>query len=142
TNKRGVANKPPTANAGGNKTLILPNNSIALTGLGTDSDGTITAYLWEKTSGSSVTMNDVNKATLKLTNLVEGIYTFRLTVTDDKGATASAQARITVNPEPKSENQAPVVNVGEDKTLTLPENSTVMNGSGEDRDGEIDSYLW
>src|SRR5690606_38350152 len=64
TNKRGVANKPPTANAGGNKTLILPNNSIALTGLGTDSDGTITAYLWEKTSGSSVTMNDVNKATL------------------------------------------------------------------------------
>lgn len=92
------ANKIPVANAGGNKTLTLPNNSINLVGSGTDSDGTIASYQWTKVSGPNATMTDANKSTLKLTNLVEGSYKFKLTVKDNKGAAGSAEAIVSVLP--------------------------------------------
>ena len=144
TNKRASnpSNKAPVANAGGDKTLTLPNNSITLNGSGTDSDGSIASYQWTKVSGPNASMADANKASLKVSNLSEGTYTFKLTVTDNKGATASAQAKVTVNPAPEPENQAPVANAGGDKTLTLPDNSIALNGNGTDSDGSITSYLW
>lgn len=92
------ANKAPIANAGGNKTLTLPNNSINLVGSGTDSDGTIASYQWTKISGPNATLTDANKSTLKLTNLVEGSYKFKLTVKDNQGATGSAEAIVNVLP--------------------------------------------
>src|SRR5690606_42036126 len=44
-------NIPPTANAGANKTITLPENSVVLSGSGTDVDGTISSYKWTKKSG-------------------------------------------------------------------------------------------
>ena len=143
TNKRATSpNTPPMANAGEDKTLTLPNNSITLEGKGSDNDGSISSYQWVKVNGPNATLTDANKATLKLTNLEEGIYTFKLTVTDNKGATASDQVKVTVNPEPEPENQAPIAYAGEDKILTLPENSVTLEGSGKDDDGAIVSYIW
>ena len=46
-------NKAPVANAGADKTIILPTNSTTLTGTATDSDGTILSYAWLKVSGPS-----------------------------------------------------------------------------------------
>lgn len=135
-----VVNQPPTANAGGNKTITLPVNSINLTGSGSDPDGTIASYAWTKVSGPTATLGNANTATLSLSNLVEGSYVFRLTVTDDKGATATANA--TVNVLPAIVNAAPVANAGADKTITLPTNSLNITGSGSDSDGTIASYSW
>lgn len=92
------ANKAPVANAGGNKTLTLPNNSINLVGSGSDADGTIASFQWTKVSGPNATMTDANKSTLKLTNLVEGSYKFKLTITDNKGAKGSGEANVNVLP--------------------------------------------
>lgn len=39
-------------------------------------------------------------------------------------------------------NKAPLANAGLDKTITLPSNSAVINGSGTDSDGTITSYSW
>lgn len=87
-------NNPPTANAGPDQTLTLPNGSVTLNGTGTDSDGTISSYLW--TDGSVV----ISGKSLSLTFNSAGSYTYNLTVTDDKGATGTDQVTITVKPAP------------------------------------------
>src|SRR5699024_3239975 len=129
-------NQSPIAHAGGDKTLALPENSITLEGSGKDEDGEITSYLWTKVSGPEATMADANKPNLTLKDLVEGTYIFRLTVTDNEGATASEEMKLTVHPapEPKPENKTPIAHAGKDKTLVLPKNSIILNGSGEDED--------
>ncbi|UJH68657.1 PKD domain-containing protein [Allomuricauda sp. SCSIO 65647] len=82
------SNNAPVANAGSDVTITLPTNSASLTGSGTDSDGTIAAYLWSQQSGpSTASLSGANTTNLTANNLVEGTYVFRLTVTDDDGAT-------------------------------------------------------
>jgi gliding motility-associated-like protein len=134
------ANVPPTANAGSNRTITLPTNSLNINGVGTDSDGTITTYSWSKTAGPSVTISGASSANLSLTNLIEGSYTFRLTVTDDDGATATDNVSITVNAA--AVNQIPTVSVGSDRNILLPTNTATINATASDSDGSIASYLW
>lgn len=45
------ANKPPTANAGTDKTITLPLNSVVLTGVGNDEDGSVASVNWSKIEG-------------------------------------------------------------------------------------------
>lgn len=122
--------------------MTLPVNAITLNGSGKDEDGEIAAYLWTKISGPGVTVINTDKSNLLLNDLVEGTYIFKLTVTDNEGATASDEVQVTVNPAPKPENQVPIANAGDDKTLTLPKDAITLTGSGEDKDGEIIAYLW
>jgi gliding motility-associated-like protein len=134
-----TANQPPVANAGVDKTIQLPTNSTTLNGNGTDADGTIASFLWEKISGPAVTLTNANTANLLLSDMVEGLYSFRLTVMDDDGATAIDNVNVTVLPA--SVNNPPVVNAGADKTIILPTNSTSLTGTATD-DGTIASTLW
>ena len=134
------ANIAPTANAGSQKNITLPVNTTTLAGLGTDPDGTIASYIWEKVSGATATLTGINQATLTLTNLVAGTYTFRLTVTDNQGATGSSQVSVVVFQA--TINQSPTVNAGLNVTLTLPTNNTTLTGVASDPDGTIASYLW
>lgn len=134
------ANQPPVASAGGNKTLTLPTNTTVLSGSATDTDGTVTTYSWTKVSGPAATLANENTATLTLTDLVQGIYVFRITATDDDGDIDTDDATITVNPA--AVNQVPVANAGIDRALVLPTNSVNLTGSGSDPDGSIASYLW
>lgn len=133
-----AANIPPSANAGNNQTINLPTNSTTISGSGSDPDGSITSYTWQKISGPSASLANTNSPTLTVNSLVEGIYTFRLTVTDDDGATGTDQITITV----LAINQNPNSNAGEDIIITFPTNSTTLNGSGSDPDGTIQSYAW
>ena len=133
-------NQAPTANAGSDINLTLPNNSTTLSGSGSDIDGTIASYSWSRISGpTTFNLGSPNAATTTLNNLVQGIYTLRLTVTDNSGATATDDVTVTVNAAP---NQAPTANAGIDINLTLPNNSTTLSGSGSDIDGTIASYSW
>ena len=135
-----LANVPPVANAGLPKTITLPVNSTTLNGTGTDADGSIASYLWEKVSGPSVSISGSTTASLSLTNLVVGAYVFRLTVTDNNGAPGTSLANVTVLPV--ATNQAPVADAGSNLTLTLPANAIDILGSATDADGTISSYLW
>jgi len=138
-----AANLSPTANAGSDITLTLPINSTILTGTGYDPDGTITSYAWTRVSGpTTYTLVNANAASTALNGLVQGIYVFMLTVTDNSGATATDNVTITVNAATPPPNQAPTANAGSDITLTLPLNSTILTGSGFDPDGTIVSYGW
>lgn len=92
-------NQNPIAKAGTDQTITLPANTLNLDGsLSNDPDGQIKAYKWSKTSGPAVTTSGDNTALLQLTNLLEGVYVFRLTITDNNDATNSDEVTVTVKP--------------------------------------------
>jgi hypothetical protein len=136
-------NTPPVANAGSDKTLLLPSNSTTITGSGSDPDGSVASYTWTKKAGGSATLSGLTTRTLSATNLVEGSYTFSLTVKDDKGATDSDDVIVTVKKDGTvTTNIVPVANAGGDKLVVLPTTSLAIYGSGKDSDGSIVSYSW
>jgi gliding motility-associated-like protein len=136
-----AANQNPVANAGTDKNITLPTNSVVISGNGTDNDGTISSYLWTQSSGpNTATLTNDNTSSLTASNLVEGVYTFMLTVTDDDGATGTDNVKVTVTAAPV--NNLPTANAGPDRSITLPTNSVSLNGSGNDTDGTIASYAW
>ncbi len=135
-----AANLSPTANAGLDVNITLPTNTTSLNGSGTDPDGTITAYQWTKIAGPVA--GNISNATAAVTNataLVQGTYRFELRVTDNSGGIARDTVQVTVN---AAANQAPTANGGLDANITLPTNTTSLNGSGTDADGTIVSYQW
>ena len=137
-----AANLPPVSNPGASISLTLPTNTTFLDGTGSyDPDGTITTYSWTQISGPNTpTIVGANTATLDLGGLIVGQYTYQLTVTDNKGATSSAQVKVKVA---AGANQPPVANAGPDQTITSPASSVILNGSASsDPDGTIKSYSW
>ena len=135
-------NNPPVANAGTNQTITLPTTTASLTGAGsTDADGTVTGYLWQQVSGPTTSaFSSTTSATPTVSNLTTaGTYQFRLTVTDDDGATNTATVNVVVN---AAANVAPVANAGSNQTVTLPTTVTLNGGASTDADGVISSYLW
>jgi len=84
-------------NAGADKIITLPTNSTTLAGSATIGAGaTIASYAWTKTGGPSATLSNANTATLSLSNLVVGNYTFTLKVTDSKGSFTTDEVSVTV----------------------------------------------
>jgi hypothetical protein len=80
-------NQAPTANPGQDETINL---QLTLNGSGSDPDGSVVAYKWEQVSGPSCNIVAPDKAVTQVNKLQTGTYVFRLTVTDDKGATGIA----------------------------------------------------
>jgi poly(3-hydroxybutyrate) depolymerase len=97
-----IMTAPPMVNAGSDQVVTLPTNQAQLTALATDSDGAITSYQWTKVSGGSAVLNGATTTAMTASGLTEGTYVFRVTVTDNKGATASDDVMVTVNPAPVS----------------------------------------
>jgi len=90
-------NIAPTANAGGDLTIVLPLNTVYLNGSGSDTDGTITAYHWKQVAGpDSASITTDNKPSTEVKNLVAGTYEFELTVTDNNAETGSDTVRVVV----------------------------------------------
>ncbi|MGZ3849693.1 MAG: PKD domain-containing protein, partial [Flavisolibacter sp.] len=90
-------NKPPVVNAGANQTITLPTSSVTLSGSASDPDGTIAAYQWTKVSGGNVSFGSPAAVSTTVSGLAQGSYIFRLTATDNSGASAYADVTVTVN---------------------------------------------
>jgi uncharacterized protein YjdB len=103
----GNTNTPPTANAGADKSITLPTNSVVINGTGSDPGGSISAYAWTRVSGPNTpTLTNANTANLTASGLIAGTYVFRLTVTDNGGLTASDDVNVVVNPTATNTNIA------------------------------------
>jgi dienelactone hydrolase len=84
-------NKAPLAKAGSDKTIYLKSgiNRVTLDGAASlDPDGTIVKYTWTKVSGPYNTMFVKNRTQTWAAHMKKGTFVFKLTVTDNKGATA------------------------------------------------------
>lgn len=129
----------PWADAGADVTMLTSAKSVTLDGSGSYSpDGTITHYAWTQLSGPAVKLGGAASKTLTLNAPVHGNYKFRLTVTDNKGLTASGDVVVRV-----IDRSLPVAVAGKDQTLIYPSLGTVLDGSGSyDLFGSISTYAW
>lgn len=134
-----TTNQLPNVTAGADKSLTLPTKETYLQGSASDPDGSIASYYWKKISGPSASLGGTSTAKLRAYNLVEGYYTFRLTVKDNKGAVKYDDVKVTVS-KSSATNVAPVAKAGADKYTSS--NSIKIYGSGYDKDGKIVSYKW
>lgn len=92
-----TGNGAPVANAGDDKTLILPENNTVLDGSESyDPDMDPITYLWQQVSGPDVTLSNTTSASLMLTDLLEGTYVFSLTVTDDNDLSDTDEVNVIV----------------------------------------------
>jgi len=90
----------PIANAGPNKELLLPVNSTTLDGSSSKTFDAVKKFQWSKISGpSSYAISDPVSQIVSITNLVEGSYTFKLTVTDSKNRVAEDDVTVLVTKE-------------------------------------------
>lgn len=115
--------------------------TVSLAGTASAGSGaSVTGYNWTQTSGTSVTLSNPtsNQASFVAPVLTSSItLTFRLTVTDSNGKSASDTVSVTVNPV----NAVPVANAGDDLAVNARV-AVVIAGSGTDADGEVTAFAW
>ncbi|XP_033227932.1 dyslexia-associated protein KIAA0319-like protein isoform X2 [Belonocnema kinseyi] len=137
-----VTDYPPSANAGQDIIIYLPQNTTTLNGnLSTDDRG-IKTWEWTKSpsdENKAVDMQNTRNSSVRLSNLEEGMYTFVLKVTDTSGQSSTAEVHVFVK---APTNKPPKANAGEDITIALPQTQTVLNGSKSKDDIKIVSYHW
>ena len=101
-----------------------------------DADGWIKSVVWSKSYGPPCKIVSPNSLTTKLENLQPGKYFFRITVTDNDGATALDEMTLIVN-------AAPVVKITGPASIVLPNNYAMFNSSpSTDRGGWITNWKW
>lgn len=111
-----------------------------------DPDGTIQSYKWEQVGQVPSNCVIANPAamitTVKPANGEQwkvGVYTFRLTITDNLGAIATDDIKVTVVPNP---DIPPNVNAGNDFVAQLPFTKITLTSLANDPDGTVASYSW
>jgi len=128
-------NRAPTVTAGrtpaGN---VAPGTEIAFTATGADADGDALTYAWD--FGDSTTSTQQNPAH---TYADAGIYTAKVTVSDGKGGTGSAQVTVNVS----GPNQDPTVTASRTPTGNTRVGVPVaFSATGTDADGDALTYAW
>jgi hypothetical protein len=89
------SNKLPVVSAGSDRVIYIHSQTVV--GTASDPDGYISAYKWIKLSGPSCSMANTTTPKLWLSSLPSGTYYFRLTVTDNKGATKYDDMKLVVS---------------------------------------------
>ncbi|OGW45736.1 MAG: hypothetical protein A2078_02755 [Nitrospirae bacterium GWC2_57_9] len=131
-----IVNASPVVNAGPEQT-VLTDSQVILNGTGSsDPDGSIAAYAWVQTAGTTVTLAGADTATPNFTAPnASGSLTFALTVTDNHGARATASVILLVN-------RAPSANAGTDQMVLANSPVTLSGTASSDIDGAISAYAW
>lgn len=116
-----AVNAPPVVSAGADKTVSV-GSVVSQTGTATDADGTIASTVWSfdtypSSLGSAPTLTGGSTLNASFTPTVAGLYTLRLTATDNLGSATPSVATIyvpasSVTPIGVTENSGVWVNQG------------------------------
>lgn len=135
TGRDSTHNQPPVAIAYWDSLNNQPpGNKFVTAKYSTDTDGTIVSYQWKQLTGpiAGTIINPRGPETI-ISHLVLGNYSFELTVTDNSGLTAKDTVFVKVSAEPV--NSLIQAHAGPDQTITLPLDSTYLDGSGSSPNG-------
>ena len=120
----GGTNQAPSVSVSGSQ-QVNEGTDIALSGSASDSDGSIESYQWRQLGGTTAQLGDADSAELEFSApMVElsNDLLFELEVTDNDGATASAQITVKVNninQQPQISASALSVDAGATKGLSI-----------------------
>ncbi|KAI8125977.1 hypothetical protein FF38_10153 [Lucilia cuprina] len=102
-------------------------------------------YLWtlinQPKSPMNGTISDQSQSKVKLSNLSEGLYTFKVTVTGD-GTYGEAMANVTVLPEKRINRVPQVIITPSEQTIRQPTTNAILDGSTSTDDDKIVSWHW
>ncbi|XP_076348164.1 LOW QUALITY PROTEIN: dyslexia-associated protein KIAA0319-like protein [Tachypleus tridentatus] len=133
---------PPTANAGSDAVIYLPQDDLTLNGNLSSDDKGIKSYQWVKSpeTDKSVDMEGTNTPYLHLSHLEVGVYKFILKVTDTSDQMSEAEVHVFVKPE---SNVPPKAVAGEDINVSLPLDKPVTLDGQKSSDGiKIMKWDW
>lgn len=103
-------------------------------------------YLWtlinQPKSPMNGTISDQSQSKVKLSNLSEGLYTFKITVTGDNGTYGEAMANVTVLPEKRVNRIPQVIITPANQTIQHPTTNAILDGSTSTDDNKIVSWHW
>jgi RHS repeat-associated protein len=123
-------NQAPTASAGADQIISLPN-AIQLNGSMSDDgwpDGSTLNAQWTTVSGPGpVVFENANMTVTAASFTIAGVYVFRLTASDGE-LNGSDEVTIVVDPL----NTAPLVNAGADQTVILPGQAKMLGTITDD----------
>lgn len=91
------SNQLPVADAGADATSLAGVNVQLNGSASNDPDGQIVTYLWEQIAGETIPIISSDLAIATIEEPIAGVYTFRLTVTDDQGALDSDEVTYTIS---------------------------------------------
>ncbi|MDP1858925.1 MAG: PKD domain-containing protein [Gemmatimonadaceae bacterium] len=104
----------------------------------TDPDGTIASYRWDFGDGTNSALPSPAKV-----YAAAGSYVATLTVTDDKGASARDEARVTITASAGGgANQPPIARISAPTSAPAATVVTLSGTQSTDADGTIASYAW
>jgi hypothetical protein len=93
-------NAPPVVSAAASPSTTTPGTQVSLSGTATDSDGSIASVAWVFTSVpagvTSPTITGASSTSASFTPTAAGVYTLRLTATDNSGAASSSSVTVYV----------------------------------------------
>ncbi len=129
-----ISNLPPSATLTAlGKTVFQVNETVPLSGVGTDSCSTIDNYEWSSNVDGVLAV----VSSLNISNLSVGNHTITFKVLDDSNAIATENVNIMINDHPIA-------------SIDFPVNGSIFNlsdvisfsGTGSDSDGVIELYEW
>ena len=130
-----AAARAPVANAGADTSIALPASAAVLDGTGsTDPGGETLTYQWTEKSGpGTAVIAFAGSATTTVSGLQQGLYIFKLTVTNSSGlsATATVQVRVVNNERQSDSASAQVLIYPNPVETTLNVKFTDVNTNGQ-----------
>ncbi len=102
-------NRAPVVTA--SSVTVDERSTASLVASASDADGDALTYNWVQVSGTPVTLSGANTATATFSTgevSADSVLTFRVTVSDGKGGTASRDVTVNV----RNVNRAPTANAG------------------------------
>ncbi len=133
-----ASNQAPQVTVSGNS-QVNELSTLTVAASASDSDGSISRFTWQQTSGPTVSITSSNE---QLTVAIPAVnedtpISFSVTVTDNQGATASASYTATI----VNVNQAPSI-VVQGPQISPSSNIITLSANATDVDGEVLSYNW
>jgi RHS repeat-associated protein len=83
-----IVNRPPVVDAGPDRVVALPTNSLTMSSIAFDPEEKPMTYSWVKMTGGAATLTNATTQTVTISGLAAGNYVFNASASDECGSTS------------------------------------------------------